>query len=338
MDVENISLQKQESASPPIDNPCISVIVPVYQAQAYLGECIDSMIVQTFTDFELILVDDGSTDNSPQLCDMYQRQDHRVRVLHQKNQGVSAARNAGIEQAAGKFLAFVDADDWVEPSFLQCLHDAIGAAELSLCGVADEAPFAPPRETIAWQDMRTHPSRYAHLVYTNYAINKLYRRELLLPNGPRFDTTMRRGEDAAFVASCLQKCSTIAVCPDLLYHYRVNISSATHHFYEGVCRDEAKLWEQQRILSAPEQMSEEEKVWFDRWSYGKIISVLRYIARYAPNGTMRSKYIKEFLSEPERMARFTQLPPGIGGRSKLYAALAKRGWYTALGNWLRRLE
>ena len=332
-----VSVAKEEPISSKPNHPCISVIVPVYQAQAYLDTCVNSILTQTFPDFELILVDDGSTDDSLRLCNVYQQQDPRVRVLHQSNQGVSTARNVGIEQASGQFLAFVDADDWVEPSFLQCLHDAIGTAQISLCGVADEAPFAPPREEIALQDMRIHPSRYAQLAYTNYAVNKLYRRELLLPEGPRFVPDMKRGEDAAFVSACLQKCDRMAACPDTLYHYRMNEASATHRFYEGICRDESRLWEAQRPLFVPEQMSQEEKVWFDRWSYGKIIAVLRYIARYAPTSAIRGQYIKDFLADPERMERFTSLPSRIGGRSKLYAPLAKHGWYVFLGNCLRRL-
>ena len=315
----------------------ISVIVPVYQAQEFLPLCLDSLLHQTHPLFELILVDDGSTDASGRICAEYAARDPRIRVIQQKNQGVSAARNAGMEAARGDFLAFVDSDDWVEPDFLQQLYEAIGNSQLSLCGVADQAPFAPPAECVSRQQMQHQPSRYAQLVYTNYAINKLYRRELLLPAGPRFDPAMKRGEDAAFVAACLQKCDTISACAGILYHYRVNEASATHRFYEGICRDEAKLWEAQRSLFAPAQMSAEEKIWFDRWSYGKIISVLRYIAVYAPTPDVRSRYIADFLQDPERFERFTHLPPGIGGRSRLYAMLARRKWFGTLGFWLGRL-
>lgn len=318
--------------------PVISVIVPVYQAQAYLSVCIDSLLAQTFRKWELLLIDDGSTDASPQICDTYAAKDTRVQVTHQKNQGVSTARNVGIAQARGDYLAFVDADDWVEPCFLQRLLDVIGPAQMALCGVADAAPFSPSLERFTRQQMQVQPSRYAQLVYTNYAINKLYRRELLLPDGPRFDTSMKRGEDAAFVAACLQKCDTIAACPDILYHYRVNEASATHRFYEGICRDEDKLWNAQRALFAPEQMSADEKIWFDRWSYGKIISVLRYIAAYAPSPAVRGRYMANFLQDPERFERFTCLPPGIGGRSRLYATVARRRWFRILGYYLHWLQ
>ena len=297
------------------------MIVPVYRAQEYLADCVNSLLAQTFQDFELLLVDDGSPDECPRLCEAFAQKDSRIRVIHQDTQGVSAARNTGLEAARGAFLAFVDADDWVEPAFLQRLYACIG-----------DAP-----ERFTRSEMRLHPSRYAQLAYTNYAINKLYRRELLLPTGPRFDPAMRRGEDAAFVAACLQKCDVLAACPELLYHYRANDDSATHRFYEGICRDESKLWQLQKPLFAPQEMAADERLWYDRWAYGKIIAVLRYIAQYAPNAAVRRQYIAEFLADAERQERFTRLPAGIGGRSKLYAELAKHSWYGALGAWLKRL-
>ena len=95
----------------------ISVIVPVYRVEKYLPACIDSILNQTFTDFELILVDDGSPDRCPEICDEVARRDARVRVIHQANAGLSAARNAGIEIAHGEWLGFVDSDDYIAPQF-----------------------------------------------------------------------------------------------------------------------------------------------------------------------------------------------------------------------------
>lgn len=99
--------------------PEISIIVPVYQVEKYLNECIDSILAQTFTDFELILVDDGSPDNCPALCDAAAKRNSRVRVIHKQNGGVSTARNAGLDAAQGNWIAFVDSDDTVEPEYLE---------------------------------------------------------------------------------------------------------------------------------------------------------------------------------------------------------------------------
>ena len=98
-------------------SPEISIIVPVYKVEKYLNECIDSILAQTFTDFELILVDDGSPDNCPALCDAAAEKDSRVRVIHQQNKGLSGARNAGINVARGNWLGFVDSDDMIDPTF-----------------------------------------------------------------------------------------------------------------------------------------------------------------------------------------------------------------------------
>ena len=103
--------------------PVISIIVPVYNAEKYLHRCIDSILSQTFTDFELLLIDDGSTDSSSIICDDYLREDSRVRVFHKKNGGVSSARNMGLDNAKGKWITFVDSDDFISSNFCEILLD-----------------------------------------------------------------------------------------------------------------------------------------------------------------------------------------------------------------------
>ena len=103
----------------------VSIIVPVYQVENYLRQCVDSILAQTFTDFELILVDDGSTDRSGQICDEYAEMDERVKVIHKENSGPSDTRNRGIEQAAGNYFMFVDSDDYIAPTMVECLYQSI---------------------------------------------------------------------------------------------------------------------------------------------------------------------------------------------------------------------
>ena len=102
--------------------PKISVIVPVYKVEKYLPECIESVLAQTFTDFELILVDDGSPDNSGKICDDYATRDSRIRVFHKENGGVSSARNLGLDNARGEWIGFVDPDDWIEPDMYEQMY------------------------------------------------------------------------------------------------------------------------------------------------------------------------------------------------------------------------
>ena len=119
-----------------MSNPLISVVVPVYQAEAYLEETLRCILGQTYTDFELLLVDDGASDRSPEICDTYAAKDTRVRVFHRTNAGASEARNFGIREARGKYLAFVDADDLVDADFLEQLIACFEEPEvdLALCG------------------------------------------------------------------------------------------------------------------------------------------------------------------------------------------------------------
>lgn len=103
------------------ENSCISVIVPVYGVEKYLKQCVDSIVNQTYKNLEIILVDDGSPDNCPQLCDEWVKKDKRIRVLHKKNGGLSDARNAGLHISTGDLVLFVDSDDWVEPEMAEKL-------------------------------------------------------------------------------------------------------------------------------------------------------------------------------------------------------------------------
>lgn len=106
-------------------NPTISIIVPVYNTEQYLPKCLDSIAAQTFTDFEVLMIDDGSTDGSGEICDRYSQSDSRFIIIHQSNQGVSASRNNGLKQARGNYIAFVDSDDYVHPQMLELLYMAI---------------------------------------------------------------------------------------------------------------------------------------------------------------------------------------------------------------------
>jgi len=166
----------------------ISVVVPVYKVEAFLGRCVDSILSQTFPDFELILVDDGSPDNCPQLCEDYANRDDRVRVIHQQNGGLSAARNTGIDWAFkhsdSQWLAFVDSDDWVHPDYLRLLYEAVTVCDtkISACGVQRTA--GEPLPLFLDTDPECLPSddyycsETVHDGTTAIAWNKLYHKSL----------------------------------------------------------------------------------------------------------------------------------------------------------------
>ena len=212
----------------------ISVIVPVYRVEKYLPACIDSILNQTFTDFELILVDDGSPDRCPEICDETAKRDARVRVIHQANQGLSAARNAGIEAARGAWLSFVDSDDFVAPDFLETLHDAAvrAGADCALCGVqlTDEAGQKIGQPLSVADGVRTGRSiletlcRASEITYL-VAWNKLYRRDVF--QTLRYPVGMQN-EDTYLAAELFDTVQTVICVSKPMYFYRQRADSIMH--------------------------------------------------------------------------------------------------------------
>lgn len=208
----------------PCEKPLISIIVPVYDVENYLQKCIDSILAQTLTDFELILVDDGSPDGCSALCDAAAAKDARVRVIHQKNGGLSAARNAGLDVARGAWIGFVDSDDYIAPEMYEKLYRAVQqtGADFALCDFAevDEAgaPSNARTHGVITQQIFTEREllQSAYLTMMLLAWNKLYRRaifaQLRYPVG-------KLNEDI-FVSPdiCLQAQKAVVV-PEALYYY-----------------------------------------------------------------------------------------------------------------------
>ncbi len=220
----------------------ISVIVPVYKVEKFLHRCVDSILGQTFRDFELILVDDGSPDNCGELCDAYAARDSRIHVIHQQNGGLSAARNTGIDwvmaHSHSHWLAFVDSDDWVHPQYLQQLY---AAAEHSLCKISACGFFRtggeplPEGEDFSIQSMSAddYYCGSLHEGVTAVAWNKLYHRSLFkklrYPIG-------KLHEDEFTTYKAVYQAGRIGVTPARLYAYYQNP--------EGIMRSE---WNPRRM-------------------------------------------------------------------------------------------
>lgn len=130
----------------------ISVIVPVYNVSKYLNQCIESIINQTYTNLEIILIDDGSNDESEKICDEYKNKDDRIIVIHQENGGLSAARNAGLDICKGKYISFVDSDDYPEPNFIDCLYSSLieNNVKVSMCDINHVDENSQTIETEKW--------------------------------------------------------------------------------------------------------------------------------------------------------------------------------------------
>lgn len=236
--------------------PAVSVIVPVYKAENFLPICVDSILAQTYADLELILVDDGSPDNSPALCDAYAAKDPRVRVIHKNNGGVSTARNAGLDIAAGDYIAFVDSDDYIDPDMYERMMAVARehSCEVVMCDCLKESAVS--------RNLYTHPIRpgfyseaqlrteyYPHLLMmenveypatiSNWTL--LWNRRLNTAD-LRYEPGIRYSEDLLFGAKLLRRARSFYYMKGCaFYHYVMNEQSATHTFVPDKFEDYKKL-------------------------------------------------------------------------------------------------
>lgn len=229
--------------------PEISVIVPVYKVEPYLDRCVQSILRQTFRAFELILVDDGSPDGCPAMCDAWAKQDRRIRVLHKENGGLSSARNAGLAVATGRYISFVDSDDWIEPQMLEYLWNLLQAhpeAQIAQCEAIiskDQTPAqAQPQEEIAVFD-QTGMLDYFFRIHgeaSNTAVwNKLYARDIL--QGFSFVLTLNEDVEASY--EFFQRASHMVVSNQKLYHYFVNNTGITRSKFSKKDLDYLAVWD-----------------------------------------------------------------------------------------------
>lgn len=211
------------------DSPMISVIVPVYKAEKYLNECIESVLNQTYFDFELILVDDGSPDGCPAICDLYAEKDARVKVIHKQNGGVSRARNTGMENARGEFVMFLDSDDFIEPATLMAMMSKMDdSIDCVLCGLyyfyPDEKKNFTYRLPDVTMQMPEEFDKYFQSIkraggnFTSCA--KLFRHSIIIANKLSFEEEYALLEDASFASGFLRYCRKCHLMSDAFYHYR----------------------------------------------------------------------------------------------------------------------
>ena len=212
--------------------PKLSVIVPVYNAEATLHQCIDSILDQNYKDYELILVNDGSTDNSKSICDSYAQKDDRILVIHQENKGVGAARNAGLDIAKGHWISFIDSDDFIEPSFLQCDFD--DNVDLILFCIKDfDVVNNSVRQSVRYSQsklvegivLKGFIDKYIDTIIFRAPWAKLFKKESI--GSLRFCEDMKVAEDAFFVLDYLSHVDKIALIRSGSYVFRMPIQSAS---------------------------------------------------------------------------------------------------------------
>lgn len=217
--------------------PEISIILPVYNVEEYLDECIQSILNQTFKNYELIIINDGSTDDSGKICDGYAIKDKRIKVIHKENGGISSARNVGIKQSSGNFIVFIDSDDYIEANMLECLYEYITKynTDMVICDFVYKCENNIINNEVNENKIKIYNSREAQAElygnkYLNFAVawSKIYRKSLF--NDLYFDEN-RIHEDEFIAHKILNKCNKIIFIPNKLYVYRIRNNSITNSKY-----------------------------------------------------------------------------------------------------------
>lgn len=212
----------------------ISIIIPVYNAQTYISQCLDSVLGQTKQDFEVILIDDGSKDDSGKICDMYADKDVRFQVYHRDNQGVSNARNFGIERASGEYIMFLDSDDYLEKDALEYMLNIMEADRADFVGFSRYEEHVDKKcadvYRLKGQNIIVNTAdEYLEMLLQLYMQNKmfcevwnrLYRSDIIRKNEIKFDTNLKYGEDKLFNLCYLHFVYKIVLMDRPLYHYRI---------------------------------------------------------------------------------------------------------------------
>ena len=208
----------------------ISVIVPVYNAGKYLHRCIDSILVQSFTDFELLLIDDGSKDNSGSICDEYAVKDSRIRVFHKDNGGVSSARNLGLDNAKGEWITFVDSDDWIEDCLLEVLYNK-NDGYFSVCSYIYETTNKVAYERFDDDTIVVSSKNLTDILMTAGLMTpycKLFSSKIISKAKIRFNNKISSAEDTLFVWTYILHIDRIPVSSKLAYHYCISGAGLSH--------------------------------------------------------------------------------------------------------------
>ncbi len=238
-----------------MNEPALSIIVPIYNTEKYLRECVESIRMQAYDSCEVILVDDGSTDSSPSLCDKYAEDNDNVKVVHKANGGIISARKAGLAVAEGEYIGFVDSDDWIEKDMYRCMmKNAVeNNADLVSCGYYSYSANSrlTVRETKEKENI-VHLSEdntflsgimtrgfdwRSNRSITPSVCNKLFRKSLLSRAYEHIDESIVWDEDTITVISVILDSECIVKIPDILYHYRANTSSVSHKINRSVLKN-----------------------------------------------------------------------------------------------------
>lgn len=293
----------------------VSVIVPIYNVARYLPVCLDSILAQTYRDFELILVDDGSPDECPAICDEYAGKDGRIRVIHKRNGGVSSARNAGIKISCGKFIVFIDPDDYIDADLLEYALDCHGStgADIVVCGyrrvdedgtlLLDEVARRQKVEVFSPEEAVINNFKGVCGFRPNTCGTLFLRRVVSL-----FDEGIMTAEDQPYIIGTYLNADRIAICDKAKYSYRQHnsgLSKGNNGFYEkGIRNCEHSLLETKRILDRHGVDADVYVAYHERRLRMHLGLMDRYFSYGGANREHRDQFllIRKWLQEDARLA------------------------------------
>lgn len=332
--------------------PRISVIVPVYQAEKYLKTCVDSVKGQSFSDWELLLVDDGSTDGSPALCDGFAAGDNRVRALHQpQNAGVSQARNRAMGEAAGECILFLDADDAIEPDTLDTLWTLReeNGADTAACALrylhengATSVDVGVPAGVYDRAGILEHivypllGDRLAQPVFNGFMVRYLFSAKILREAGIAFEGAYL--EDELFLMEYFCHARKLAATEKPLYLYYLHAASVTHKYMGDFQAVFDRFLERKEVLVRKYGLEEARPQWREntRWA-GLLIAIGNEYAKSNPKPLReKQRAVEELCAQPEMAQAIRALrPEGLGRNKQMVAALVRGGHFFLLSQLYR---
>ena len=330
--------------------PAVSVIVPVYKAERCLAKCVDSILAQTFSDFELLLIEDGSPDQSGALCDKYAEQDSRVRVFHKENGGVSSARNLGLQEAVGTYIAFADSDDWLEPEELEVLYglvmehgaDSAGCAHRNVSpeGVVEPECGALPAGVYGHEEIMTgivdrlmghRLEQPGQPVLNGYIWRFLFSRDIIVRENIRYEGAYL--EDELFLVEYFCHAEKLAMTDRPLYNYFFNPDSAIHRYMAGYMETFALFLARKRALAQRLRTAEHLPDWeFSTLWAGLLIAVSNV---YAPGNPFAPAQQTAAVRALAQSGEFSGViagpaPGGLSRNKQIVAALLHKRQYWLL--------
>lgn len=270
----------------------LSVIVPIFNIEKYLHKCIESIVNQTYTDLEILLIDDGSTDSSSQMCDQYAQRDSRIKVVHKKNEGLVQARKTGLKHATGNYITFVDGDDWID---VEMYRQLVKEIEISNADFLDSGFFRDRKTSIETErrtggiyDLKPHTKHefFKALINMDSSVkispsiwSKIFKTDIIRASYAKVPDNIQHGEDVINLIYCLLEARNILQSEKIFYHYNCREDSMSHLKSVSYLRKEIDLWSYcGNIILECDKYAKREEI--DRFLFQKIYSAFGYLSTY----------------------------------------------------------